>query len=163
MAAQGKLLSWVPLFVLRVQTMPWWRSGRLLTGGSTPHSEDTTLRSRTSPSTWRTHWSPPAAVTKPSASGAFEPAPRWPSCRDTVDPLPPYRCVSLIRTGQSSAWSETGLMRGSGDWQGSNHGNETLSAVSWFLCSTFIFNQCTAKTWGRNFRGKTNNHALNTR
>lgn len=86
--------TWLCILMLRVPMMPWSRSGPLLTGGFTQRSEDITLRYLTSQLTLRIPLLRLEAATKPFASGAFEPVPRWQYCRATVDLLPLYRWFS---------------------------------------------------------------------
>lgn len=97
----------------RAQTTVWWRSGHRSTGVFTPRCGATPPRSRTWPWTTRILWSRPAAATRPSACGAFGPAPLWLCFRGTPAPLPRYRyvspgvggvCVCVWKAGLSRTW-----------------------------------------------------------
>lgn len=91
------------LLTRRVPTMPWWRSGPLLTEGFTPLSEDIMLRYQTLPLTLRIPLLQPGAATKPFESGAFVLVPQWRFCRATVDLLPRYRWECCLTNACLSA------------------------------------------------------------
>lgn len=80
-------------FSPRALTTALLKSGEQMMDACWRHYAATLPRSPTWPSATRTPWSRPGPVTRPSECGAYRPAPRWQSWRDTPPLSPPCRYV----------------------------------------------------------------------